>query len=124
MATLLTRSPVGGTSPARDSFVRWGQPARSSHRAPGSAAHHKAAPRAPSRGEPHPSGAPRSPPMSQEAVPVEPHEAPLPAHPAPSTSEYVTTPEGTRELHIFFGIKEITIDEPDPLSFGETLLQQ
>jgi hypothetical protein len=40
------------------------------------------------------------------------------------TREYVTTPEGNRELHLFFGIKEITIDEPDLHSFGEALLQQ
>ena len=62
--------------------------------------------------------------MSQEAVPVEPHETLYLPMRRRSTSEYVTTPEGTRELHIFFGIKEITIDEPDLLSFGETLLQQ
>ncbi|MFE8600713.1 hypothetical protein [Archangium violaceum] len=62
--------------------------------------------------------------MSQEAVPVEPHETLYLPMRRRSTSEYMTTPEGTRELHIFFGIKEITIDEPDLLSFGETLLQQ
>jgi hypothetical protein len=62
--------------------------------------------------------------MSQEAVPVEPHEMLYVPMRRRSTSEYVTTPEGHRELHIFFGIKEITIDEPDLLSFGETLLEQ
>ncbi|AKJ06244.1 Hypothetical protein AA314_07870 [Archangium gephyra] len=40
-----------------------------------------------------------------------------------STRQYVTTPEGTRELHIYFGVKELTLDEPDLISFGEALLE-
>jgi hypothetical protein len=62
--------------------------------------------------------------MSQEAVSVDPHETLYVPMRRRFTREYVTTPEGNRELHLFFGIKEITIDEPDLLSFGETLLQQ
>ncbi|PTL80712.1 hypothetical protein [Vitiosangium sp. GDMCC 1.1324] len=62
--------------------------------------------------------------MSQEAVPVDPHETLYLPMRRRFSSEYVTTPEGTRELRIFFGIKEITIDEPDLLSFGEALLKQ
>lgn len=62
--------------------------------------------------------------MNQEAVPVEPHETLFLPMRRRFTREYVTSPEGSRELHIFFGVKEITIDEPDLLSFGETLLQQ
>jgi hypothetical protein len=62
--------------------------------------------------------------MSQEAVPVDPHETLYLPMRRRFTSEYVTTPEGTRELHIFFGIKEITLDEPELLSFGEALLEQ
>ncbi|HEX8825392.1 MAG TPA: hypothetical protein VF794_36095, partial [Archangium sp.] len=62
--------------------------------------------------------------MSQEAVSVDPHETLYVPLRRRFTSEYVTTPEGTRELHLFFGVKEITIDEPDLLSFGETLLEQ
>ncbi|HEX5745879.1 MAG TPA: hypothetical protein VFZ09_06525 [Archangium sp.] len=62
--------------------------------------------------------------MSQEAVSVEPHETLYVPMRRRFTREYVTTPEGNRELHLFFGIKEITIDEPDLHSFGEALLQQ
>jgi hypothetical protein len=62
--------------------------------------------------------------MSQDAVSVEPHETLYLPLRRRSTREYVTTPEGNRELHIFFGVKEITLDEPDLLSFGETLLTQ
>ncbi len=62
--------------------------------------------------------------MSQEAVSVDPHETLYLPLRRRSTREYVTTPEGNRELHIFFGVKEITLDEPDLLSFGETLLTQ
>jgi hypothetical protein len=62
--------------------------------------------------------------MSQGTVSVDPHEVLYLPMRRRSMSEYVTTPEGNRELHIFFGIKEITIDEPDLLSFGETLMKQ
>jgi hypothetical protein len=62
--------------------------------------------------------------MSQEAVSVDPHETLYVPLRRRFTREYVTTPEGTRELHLYFGVKEITIDEPDLLSFGETLLKQ
>jgi hypothetical protein len=62
--------------------------------------------------------------MSQEAVSVDPHETLYVPMRRRFTREYITTPEGNRELHLFFGIKEITIDEPDLHSFGEALLQQ
>lgn len=62
--------------------------------------------------------------MSSQAVSVHPHETLYLPMRRRFTREYVTTPEGTRELHLFFGIKEITIDEPDLLSFGEALLEQ
>ena len=61
--------------------------------------------------------------MSQHAVLVEPHETLYLPLRRRSTREYVTTSEGNRELHIFFGVKEITLDEPDLLSFGERLLE-
>lgn len=60
----------------------------------------------------------------EEDVSVGPHEVlhlPLRRR---FMSEYVSTPEGTRELRIYYGVKEITIDEPDLLSFGENLLKQ
>ncbi len=62
--------------------------------------------------------------MSQNAVSVDPHETLYLPLRRRFMSEYVTTPEGTRELRIFYGLKEITIDEPDLLSFGENLLKQ
>lgn len=62
--------------------------------------------------------------MSQNAVPVDPHETLYLPMRRRFMSEYVTTPEGTRELRIFYGLKEITIDVPDLLSFGEHLLEQ
>ncbi|KFA93402.1 hypothetical protein [Archangium violaceum] len=62
--------------------------------------------------------------MSQEAVPVDPHETLYVPMRRRFTREYITTPEGNRELHLFFGIKEITLDEPDLHAFGEALLQQ
>ncbi len=62
--------------------------------------------------------------MSQEAVSVEPHETLYLPIRRRATREYVTTSEGNQELHIHFGLKEITIDEPELLSFGETLLEQ
>ncbi|HEX8439351.1 hypothetical protein [Archangium sp.] len=62
--------------------------------------------------------------MSQDAVSVDPHETLYLPMRRRSTREYVTTPEGHRELHIFFGVKEVTLDEPDLLSFGEALLEQ
>jgi hypothetical protein len=62
--------------------------------------------------------------MSQEAVSVEPHETLYLPLRRRFTREYVTTPEGTRELRIFYGIKEISFDEPELFSFGEKLLEQ
>ncbi|MFE8600328.1 hypothetical protein [Archangium violaceum] len=62
--------------------------------------------------------------MSQEAVSVDPHETLYLPMRRRFMSEYATTPEGTRELRIFYGVKEITFDEPDLFSFGEKLLEQ
>jgi hypothetical protein len=62
--------------------------------------------------------------MSQNAVSVDPHETLYLPMRRRFMSEYVTTPEGSRELRIFYGLKEITIDEPELLSFGENLLKQ
>jgi hypothetical protein len=38
--------------------------------------------------------------------------------------EYVATEEGNRELRIYFGLKEITFDEPEFIAFGEHLIKQ
>jgi hypothetical protein len=62
--------------------------------------------------------------MSQEAVPVDPHETLYVPMRRRFRCEYETTPEGTRELHLFFGIREITFDEPELFSFGEVLIKQ
>jgi hypothetical protein len=62
--------------------------------------------------------------MSQEAVPVDPHETLYLPMRRRFMSEYVTTPEGTKELRLFFGFQEITFDEPELFSFGETLIKQ
>ena len=62
--------------------------------------------------------------MSQNAVSVEPHETLYLPMRRRFLREHVTTPEGGRELRIFYGLKEITIDEPELLSFGENLLEQ
>ncbi|PTL80111.1 hypothetical protein [Vitiosangium sp. GDMCC 1.1324] len=62
--------------------------------------------------------------MSQEAVPVDPHETLYLPMRRRFMSEYATTPEGTRELRLHFGVKEITFDEPELFSFGETLIKQ
>lgn len=62
--------------------------------------------------------------MSQQAVPADPHEMLYLPFRRRFTSEYATTPEGSKELRLFFGIKEISFDEPDLFSFGETLIQQ
>jgi len=62
--------------------------------------------------------------MSQEAVPVDPHETLYLPMRRRFRCEYETTPEGTRELRLFFGIKEITFDEPELFPFGEALLKQ
>ena len=39
-------------------------------------------------------------------------------------SEYAPTPDGGRELRLYYGLKEITFDEPELLRFGERLLEQ
>ncbi|MFL5355328.1 hypothetical protein [Archangium sp.] len=62
--------------------------------------------------------------MHQEAVPVDPHETLYLPMRRRFRSEYETTPEGTRELHLFFGIRELSFDEPELFSFGETLIKQ
>ncbi|HEU4534430.1 MAG TPA: hypothetical protein VFS00_09940 [Polyangiaceae bacterium] len=38
--------------------------------------------------------------------------------------EYVPTADGNRELRIYFGLKEISFDEPEYIAFGEQLLKQ
>ncbi|MFL5358497.1 hypothetical protein [Archangium sp.] len=62
--------------------------------------------------------------MSQEAVPIEPHETLYVPMRRRFSTEYETTPEGVRELHIYYGFKEITLDEPELLPFGEMLVKQ
>lgn len=62
--------------------------------------------------------------MTQQAVPIDPHEMLYLPLRRRFTYEYETTPEGHQELHLFFGVKEISFDEPDLFSFGETLIQQ
>ncbi|AKI98433.1 hypothetical protein ATI61_12131 [Archangium gephyra] len=62
--------------------------------------------------------------MSQQAVPIEPHETLYLPLRRRFRREYETTPEGTRELRLFFGLKELTFDEPELFSFGETLIEQ
>lgn len=62
--------------------------------------------------------------MSPSAVPVDPHETLYLPLRRRFMSEYATTPEGTPELRLYFGFKEISFDEPELFSFGETLIQQ
>ncbi|NTX67468.1 hypothetical protein HUA74_43155 [Myxococcus sp. CA051A] len=62
--------------------------------------------------------------MSQEAVPIDPHETLYLPMRRRFMSEYVQTPEGTNELRIYYGLKEISIEEADLHSFGENLLKQ
>ncbi|WP_309894547.1 hypothetical protein [Archangium sp.] len=62
--------------------------------------------------------------MHQEAVSVDPHETLYLPMKRRFMSEYVTTPEGTRELHLYFGFQEISFDEPELFPFGETLIKQ
>ncbi len=62
--------------------------------------------------------------MSQQATAVDPHEMLYLPLKRRFTREYVTTPEGTRELRLYFGFKEISFDEPELFTFGETLIQQ
>ena len=38
--------------------------------------------------------------------------------------QYSDTPSGTRELHLYYGDKEISFDEPDLFEFGENLARQ
>ena len=56
--------------------------------------------------------------------PVDPHETLYLPLQRRFTHEYVTTPEGTRELRLFFGFQEISFDEPELFTFGETLIRQ
>ena len=49
------------------------------------------------------------PPMSQEAVPVDPHDMLYVPMRRRFMSEYVTNSEGNRELHPPFGFKEIVV---------------
>ncbi|MCP3141528.1 hypothetical protein [Pyxidicoccus xibeiensis] len=63
--------------------------------------------------------------MSREEVsPVDPHETLYLPMRRRFVSEYVSNPEGVRELRIYYGLKEITIEEPELQPFGENLLKQ
>nr|QKW93941.1 hypothetical protein [Vitiosangium cumulatum] len=62
--------------------------------------------------------------MSEQTGPIEPHEVLYLPLRRRFTREYTTTPEGNEELHLLFGVKEISFDEPDLFSFGETLIKQ
>ncbi|QSQ16973.1 hypothetical protein [Myxococcus landrumensis] len=62
--------------------------------------------------------------MTQQAVPIDPHETLYLPMRRRFMSEYVQTPEGTSELRIYYGLKEISIEEADLHSFGENLLKQ
>ncbi|MCP3141538.1 hypothetical protein [Pyxidicoccus xibeiensis] len=59
--------------------------------------------------------------MSLEAAPVDPHETLYVPMRRRFIKEYLTSPEGVRELHIYYGTREITLDEQDLHSFGEQL---
>ncbi|MFP2932902.1 hypothetical protein ACLESO_48695 [Pyxidicoccus sp. 3LG] len=61
--------------------------------------------------------------MSREEVSVDPHETLYLPMRRRFMSEYVSTPEGTRELRIYYGLKEISFDEPELMPWGETLLK-
>ncbi|GEN10212.1 hypothetical protein SAMN05443572_110186 [Myxococcus fulvus] len=62
--------------------------------------------------------------MSQQAVPIDPHETLYLPMRRRFMSEYVQTEEGTTELRIYYGLKEISIEEPELHAFGENLLKQ
>ncbi|MCK8501915.1 hypothetical protein VZQ01_21430 [Myxococcus faecalis] len=61
--------------------------------------------------------------MSQDSVPVsvDPHETLYVPLRRRFIKEYLTSPEGVRELHIYYGTREISIEEQDLHSFGEQL---
>lgn len=59
--------------------------------------------------------------MSQEPVPVDPHETLYVPMRRRFIKEYLNSPEGQPELHIYYGTKEIYIEEQDLHSFGEQL---
>jgi len=60
----------------------------------------------------------------EEELSVDPHETLYLPLRRRFMREYVTTPEGVRELRIYYGVKEISFDEPELMSFGENLLKQ
>lgn len=57
-------------------------------------------------------------------VPLDPHEFLTVPKKRRFMHEMVSTEEGGRELRVFFGLKEISFDDPDEIVFGEKLLQQ
>ncbi len=55
---------------------------------------------------------------------IDPHETLCVPKKRRFVHEYVPTEGGNRELRIYFGLKEITFDEPEFIAFGESLIKQ
>src|SRR3954469_8631207 len=68
-------------------------------------------------------GFPMTPDESDETS-VDPHETLFVPQRRRFVSEYVAGEGGARELHVHFGLKEITFDEPDLFPWAEKLIQQ
>src|SRR4051812_29286213 len=62
--------------------------------------------------------------MEPDRAPVDPHETLFVPRRRRFVSEYVTAEDGTRELHLYFGLQELTFDEPDLFPWAEKLTEQ
>jgi hypothetical protein len=62
--------------------------------------------------------------MQPERAPVDPHETLFVPRRRRFVSEYVAGEDGSRELHLYFGLQEITFDEPELFPWAEKLIEQ
>lgn len=62
--------------------------------------------------------------MSEVSAPLDPHEVLHVPKKRRFMHQLVDTEKGGRELRVFFGLKEISFEDPDEIVFGEHLLQQ
>ena len=62
--------------------------------------------------------------MQPDRAPVDPHETLFVPRRRRFVSEYLPREDGTRELHLYFGLQEIAFDEPDLFPWAEKLIQQ
>jgi len=62
--------------------------------------------------------------MQPDQAPLDPHETLFVPRRRRFVSEYVAGEDGGRELHLHFGLQEITFDEPDLFAWAEKLIEQ